>query len=212
MTPLLKRALGFPKMQGSPWPFGEIQPFSAGTILIDPPWDFATYSEAGQEKSPSKHYDTMTVEQLAAMPVGHLASPDGCWMVMWVTGPTGGIAPLLMEHWGFEYRTEGSWAKQSTTGKKWAFGPGYIFRGCAEFYIVGKMGEASLNTQPGAKSVRNIIVAPAREHSRKPEQMHADIEARFPGPYVEIFGRQRRAGWQVFGNETDKFPPAGAAA
>lgn len=87
-------------MQSSPWPFGDIQQFSAGTILIDPPWNFATYSEAGQKKSPSKHYSTMTVEDLAAMPVGDLASPAGCWMVMWVTSPMGGIAPLLMEHWG----------------------------------------------------------------------------------------------------------------
>jgi N6-adenosine-specific RNA methylase IME4 len=56
-----------------------------------------------------------------------------------------------------------------------------------------------------SRSVRNLILAPIRDHSRKPDQMRADIERLFPGPYAELFARERAPGWDRFGNELDKF-------
>ena len=87
----------------------------------------------------------------------------------------------LMASWGFTYKTGGSWAKQSSTGKKWAFGTGYILRSAAEPYLLGTIGSPSYNSA----SVRNLIVAPVREHSRKPDDMHPMIEQLVEGPYLE---------------------------
>ncbi len=55
------------------------------------------------------------------------------------------------------------------------------------------------------RDVRNLIVAPIREHSRKPDQMRKDIERMFDGPYCELFGRQQFPGWDVWGNDTERF-------
>lgn len=182
------------------WPFGDLRMFGYGVIHIDIPWSYEMYSAKGHEKSPHAHYDCMSMEELRAFPVGHLAKPD-CVMVMWGVFPMMPQAIELMAQYGFQYKTGGAWAKQSPTGNKWAFGTGYIFRGAAEFYIVGTVGEPRIKS----KSIRNLIVAPRREHSRKPEQIYADIEALWDGPYLDIFGRAQRPGWDVWGNQTNKF-------
>lgn len=99
-------------------------------------------------------------------------------------------------------RGMGAWAKQSSTGQKWAFGPGYVYRSALEPYIVGTRGKPKVRSH----SVRNLIVAPTREHSRKPDQMHADVEAIYDGPRAELFSRQRRPGWDAWGNDVERFP------
>jgi N6-adenosine-specific RNA methylase IME4 len=54
-------------------------------------------------------------------------------------------------------------------------------------------------------SVRQLIEAPRREHSRKPDEIHDRIEALVPGPYCELFARAPREGWDVWGNQTERF-------
>jgi N6-adenosine-specific RNA methylase IME4 len=98
--------------------------------------------------------------------------------------------------WSFEPQTEGAWAKQSSTGRKWAFGQGKILRCAAEFYIVGTRGHPELHS----KSVRNLIVAPVRGHSVKPDELHHDMGQLYGGPYVELFARRPYAGWDCWGN------------
>jgi N6-adenosine-specific RNA methylase IME4 len=61
---------------------------------------------------------------------------------------------------------------------------------------------------PKSRGVRQLIVEPLREHSRKPDRVRADIEAMFDGPYVELFARSQRPGWDSWGNETQKFEEA----
>jgi N6-adenosine-specific RNA methylase IME4 len=187
----------------SAWPFGDLRMFGYQLILLDPAWRFLNYSAKGEAKNPVAHYACMSFDQLAALPVGHLAAPD-CAMVMWAVAPMLDKAIELMRVYGFTFKTAGSWAKQSPTGEKWAFGPGYILRSAAEFYIVGTIGNPAVQSH----SVRNLIVAPRREHSRKPDQMHADLERLYPGPPSELFARQRRPGWDSWGNEVDKFGEA----
>ena len=41
---------------------------------------------------------------------------------------------------------------------------------------------------------RILVVAAAREHSRKPDAVRERIEALVPGPYVELFARARGQG------------------
>ena len=171
-----------------------------GLILADPPWHFRLRSAKGEGKSPQRHYRTMTLPDIQALPVADLAARD-CALVMWATSP---LLPEAMETlacWGFAYKATGVWAKQSSTGRRWQFGTGYGYRSAAEFWLLGTRGAPKRIS----RSIRNLIVAPVREHSRKPDQMHADLEALFPGPRLELFGREAREGWTVRGNEVGKF-------
>lgn len=186
------------------WPFGNLRPGAYGVILADPPWRFRTWGEHNQAKSASRHYDLMELNDIAALPVADLAAPD-CFLVMWGVQAMAPQALTLMSSWGFSFKTMGVWAKQSKTGRKWAFGTGYVLRSAAEPYYIGVRGKP----RPAVKNVRNLIVAPVREHSRKPDQMHADLEAMFPDvERCELFGRQSRPGWDVWGNQVDKFDEA----
>lgn len=184
------------------WQFEGLTPLRYGVIYADPPWHFRNYSAKGEEKNPLAHYSCMSMDDMKQMPVGQLAAPD-CALIMWGTAPMLPEALELMRAWGFTYKTAGAWAKQSSTGKKWAFGTGYVFRSAAEFYLVGTIGKP----RGKSRSIRNLTVAPVREHSRKPDSMYDDIEALFDGPYAELFGRTRRPGWDTWGNDVDKFNP-----
>lgn len=184
----------------SDWPFGDLKMFHYGALLVDPPWYFKNFSAAGEAKNPVAHYPCMEIEDIYRLPVGDLAMPDTA-LVMWGTFPMMPQALETVRRWGFQFKTGGAWAKQSSTGNKLAFGPGYILRSAAEFYIIATIGSPRLKS----KSIRNLILAPVREHSRKPDQMHEDIEALFDGPYLELFARAPRAGWSSWGNQINKF-------
>lgn len=172
-----------------------------GLVLADCPWRFATRDSVSAVPTTSADpYPTMSVEELKAMPMDFTGAAD-CVCVMWATAPMLLQAIDVMQTWGFAYKTAGAWAKQSSTGRKWAFGTGYIFRSAAEFYLIGMRGSPRIKS----KSVRNLIVAPIRQHSRKPEEMHQMCERLFEGPYLELFGRQQRPNWIVAGNESSKF-------
>ncbi|RDE04660.1 MT-A70 family methyltransferase [Sphingomonas aracearum] len=189
-----------PVSQLPAWPFEGLRPHHYGLILADPPWRFFNHSAKGEAKNPVAHYGCMTIEQLAQLPVARLAAPD-CALVMWATAPLLDRAIELLKAWGFTFKSAGAWAKQSKTGEKWTFGTGYVFRSAAEFYLVGTIGKPRVLS----RSIRNLIAAPVREHSRKPDQLHADLEQLYAGPRAELFARQRRAGWDVWGNQIDKF-------
>ena len=191
----------------TPWPFAALRPMHYGVILADPPWAFRLFSDKGETKSPQAHYACMSLADIKALPVGHLAAPN-CALVMWATAPMLDVQIDVVRAWGFTFKTAGAWAKQSTTGRGWSFGGGYLLRSAAEFYIVATIGRPERQS----RSVRNLIVAPRREHSRKPDQMHSDLEALFPGPRCELFAREARPGWDVWGNQTDKFNRIGDAA
>lgn len=171
-----------------------------GCILADPPWYFKNRTEAGESKNPTAHYDCMDLADIKAMDMSFVGAAD-CALVMWATAPMLPEALEVMAAWGFTFKTAGAWAKQSSTGGKWAFGTGYVFRSAAEFYLVGTRGRPPVRS----RSVRNLIVAPIREHSRKPDETHRMCESLFDGPYLEMFAREPREGWTVWGNQTEKF-------
>jgi N6-adenosine-specific RNA methylase IME4 len=187
------------------WPFGHLIPLRYGAIIADPPWRFENYSAAGEAKNPVAHYSCMRTADIAALPVSQLAAPD-CALFMWATAPMLPDAIELMCRWGFTFKSAGAWAKQSSTGEKWAFGTGYCFRSAAEFYLLGTIGKPQVRSH----SVRNLIAAPVREHSRKPDDLHRDVEALYAGPYCELFGRESRPGWEVWGNDVTRFDQVAA--
>lgn len=109
----------------------------------------------------------------------------------------------LMDAWGFKYKSGGAWHKKTTNGKT-AFGTGYIFRSAAELFLVGTHGKPAIKN----RSTRNLIEEATREHSRKPDSTYGIIENLFEGPYLELFARSKRSGWESWGNQTDKFEVA----
>lgn len=194
-------------------------------ILADPPWRWAAYSDKGMEKSPEQHYDTMSIDEICALPIGLLAAKD-CAFFMWCTWP-------LMPHWlkvinalGFEYSgLAWEWLKYNPATEKYAFGPGYGTRKNVEPCLLLTKGNPQLrkdsldglfgvrSAPDGVRSVRDFIEcnpldairAPRREHSRKPDEQYNRIETLFDGPYVELFARNKRPGWVSWGNQVDKF-------
>lgn len=204
------------------WAFDHLTPFRYGAILADPPWPYAMRSAKGHAKSPEAHYETMRLDELASLPVNQLAGPDG-YLFMWSTWPHLKQAMGLMDAWGFEYVTGGSWTKRSIN---WAvtMGTGYVLRSATEPYLVGKIGQP----QVANRSQRNLLDAPhtvleptdipdaieavRREHSRKPVQMREMIDLLLPKSYFcELFGREPWHGHDVWGNEATKFAQSGSA-
>jgi len=185
--------------------FQGLQPASYRLILADPPWQFSTFSDKGLEKSPQAHYDCMDEQAIHRLPVASLAHPDGCVLILWGTAPMINMAHRTMAAWGFTFKTMGAWAKLSKTGEKWAFGTGFLLRSAAEFWLIGTKGKPPR----GALNIRNLIVAPVREHSHKPDEMHDIAQAMSAGPYVELFARKRFPGWDAWGNEIGKLDGSG---
>ncbi len=193
-----------PEGGGMTWCFGDLTPMKYGAILADPPWRYDLRSEAGEAKSPQAHYACMTIPQIAALPVHQLAGSD-CVLWMWATAPMVPQALSVMAAWGFRFVTMGTWAKQSKTGRAWAFGTGYVFRSAAEFYLIGAIGRPEY----ASRRERNLIVAPLREHSRKPDEAYEMLERLCPSAWrCELFARQRRPGWDAWGNQVEKYEVA----
>jgi N6-adenosine-specific RNA methylase IME4 len=167
-------------------------------IYGDPPRTFKTYSHKGKGRSAEAHYNCLRTEEIKKLPVGHLAAPD-CLLAMWCTFPHLMHGLVLMEAWGFEYRTVGfCWAKcrKSARGlicpvSDFPFGTGYYTRGNAEICLFGVRGKSIVLHH----DVPQLIVAPRRKHSQKPDAVYERLERLLAGPYVEIFARQRRPGW-----------------
>lgn len=185
-------------------PFGGLKQSHYGVILVDAPLAFTTWSCKGEGRSPQHHYDCLTFEQLAALPVASIAAPD-CFLLSWIPLRSVFLAEPLMRAWGFEFSGTGFvWSKLNPTGVGWFMGGGYTTRKNVEICWLGRRGK------PRRKSarVRELIVAPVREHSRKPDEVYERIEEFCAGPYCELFARQRRKGWDSWGLEVDKFDAA----
>ena len=182
--------------------FSQIPLFRYGLIMADPPWHFENWSARGEEKNASAQYNCMTLDDIRAMPVGHLAAKD-CILFLWATNPLLPQAFEVMSAWGFEFKTAGHWSKKTSKGNQ-AFGTGYILRCAGEPFLIGTVGEPWT-----AKNVRSVIEGPVREHSRKPDEAFNEAE-RLAGNVnrLELFSRQERPGWDAFGNEVQKFEGA----
>lgn len=178
-------------------------------IYADPPWQFETRSDLGQDKSPSMHYETMTLEDLAALPISDLAADDAA-LFMWVVPWSLFDARPLLEAWGFEFKTVGFyWFKaeieasiDGETGAPFGeikadVGTGYFTRKSVEQCLIATRGRPS----PLATDVRDFALERRGPHSQKPEIFARQIERIFAGPYLELFARRPRSGWSVWGNE-----------
>lgn len=169
-------------------------------IYADPPWRFATYSEKGKGKSAEQHYACMSLSDIAGLPIQKWASND-CALFLWATDPMLMDALCVAACWEFNYKTVAfTWVK---TGKDNCrpIGCGYWTRANPEMCLLFTRGKP----KRVARDVRQLVEAPRREHSRKPDEVRLAIE-RLMGdvPRLEMFARPPLpAGWDCWGNECD---------
>ena len=181
-----------------------------GAILADPAWSFRVWSEdTGAGRSPSAHYDTMSMADLAALPVADCAADD-CALFCWACWPSFPEALEVIRSWGFTYKTialvwvKGEGLPLFPDDIKTQVGMGYWTRANTEPCILATRG----SPKRLHADVRQVIIDRRREHSRKPDDVHRRIERLVAGPYLDLFARAPRAGWTTWGNETTKFPEA----
>ena len=162
-------------------------------ICADPPWRFVTYSETNQTRAAANHYDIMNLDDILRLPVAQHAMDD-CVLLMWAVDPLLDQAFEVIRAWGFAFKTVGFYSGQNDLKSSgWFTGLGYYTRANPEQCLLATRG----HPKRLAKDVAKLIVTPRREHSRKPDEAITRIERLFPGPYLELFARASRPGWDV---------------
>jgi N6-adenosine-specific RNA methylase IME4 len=154
-------------------------------IVADPPWEYASGN--------SLPYPTMPLDEIRALPVEDLSDPNAI-LWLWTTNTHLRAAFEIVAAWGFEYKTALTWVKDR-------MGTGEWLRGQTEHCLLAARGKPVFVHG----SYTTVLHAARREHSRKPDEFYALVEATCPGSRVELFARQARAGWQPFGNQTGLF-------
>jgi N6-adenosine-specific RNA methylase IME4 len=144
-------------------------------------------------------YGTMSFEEIEALPVADVCHAKA-HLYLWVPNALLAEGLATMAAWGFAYKTNLVWFKTRRDGGPDGRGVGFYFRNVTELVLFGVRGKDNRTLAPGRRQV-NLIAERKREHSRKPEQMHEIVERCSPGPYLELFARASRPGWQVWGNE-----------
>lgn len=174
------------------------------TIVADPPWSYRTSSPrartAHRAVAAEHHYSTLTNEEIAALPVERMAE-DNAHLYLWVTNPRlfgerkrNEVAPIdILERWGFRYVTMLTWHKEGNLGM------GFYFRGETEHVLFGVRGGAGI---PVERRERNFFSAPKGAHSAKPDCFLDLVERVSPGPYLEMFAREARFGWDYWGDQS----------
>ncbi|MBN1589648.1 MAG: hypothetical protein JW888_09045 [Pirellulales bacterium] len=169
------------------------------TILADPPWQFQNRTgKVAPEHRRLLRYPTMELKEIMELPVARFAAAKS-HLYLWVPNALLLEGLKVMEAWGFTYKTNLVWYKVRKDGGPDGRGVGFYFRNVTELVLFGVRG--SMRTeQPGRRQV-NLLATRKREHSRKPDEIYDIIESCSPGPYLELFARFPRSGWQQWGNE-----------
>lgn len=174
-------------------------------ILADPPWEYDKWKGDQGGRTAESYYPTLSLAELIAMrpQIDAWAARD-CILFLWVTPPKiadGGLP--LVDAWGFTYKTFAfTWIKTNKGNGKPCIGMGSYTRSNAEVCLLAIRGKPTIKD----KAVSQVIIAPRREHSRKPDEQYERIERLMDGPYLELFARFRREGWTSWGNQlTDRY-------
>jgi N6-adenosine-specific RNA methylase IME4 len=163
---------------------------------LDPPWRWRTWSPAGDGRAPP--YEREALDNLKTLPLPELLAKDA-GVAMWVIDSHLEQAFELAAHWGLRYSTVGFYWAKTTKNRKWHFGMGKMTRGNPEQCLLFWKG-AGLKRKD--MSVRKLIVAPVREHSRKPPEAREGLERLFGDVRrIELFARERAKGWETWGNQ-----------
>jgi N6-adenosine-specific RNA methylase IME4 len=186
------------------WPWAPLPRVAGGfcSVSADPGWPHRSNSVDRPGRNARRHYHCPTLEEIAALPVGEVVA-DNAVLWLWVPGPflvIGAHIPI-MRAWGFKPTASGFvWIKTNRDGSIFT-GTGHTTRKNAEFCVLGKRGKSVRR----AADVHEVILAPRREHSRKPDEFYRRAERYSGGPYLDLFPREKRVGWVAYGDEISKF-------
>ena len=170
------------------------------TIYADPPWRFQNRTgKVAPEHKRLNRYETMTLKEIISMPVESIAD-DKCHLYLWVPNALLPDGLAVMDAWGFKYKGNIVWEKVRKDGAPDGRGVGFYFRNVTELLLFGIRGDNN-RTLPPARSQVNLIRTQKREHSRKPDEIISIIEQCSPGPFLELFARGNRLGWDMWGNQ-----------
>jgi hypothetical protein len=136
--------------------------------------------------------------------VADIAAPQ-CHLYMWCPNALLPDGLEIMRAWGFQYKTNVVWLKVRKDGGPDGRGVGFYFRNVTElllFRVRGRMRTLA----PGRRQV-NLLATRKEEHSKKPDAVYDLIQRCSPGPYCEMFSRQRIPGWAHWGDEVDTYAP-----
>lgn len=156
-------------------------------VYADPPW---SYGNQGTRAATDNHYSTMTVDEIAALPVADYVADDA-HLHLWTTNAFLFEAKQIIEAWGFEYRSVLLWVKPQ-------LGIGNYWRVSHEFLLLGIRGKAPFRTH----DQQSWIQADRIGHSKKPQVFRQAVMKASQGPYLELFGREAVEQWTVFGDQT----------
>lgn len=169
------------------------------TILVDPPWQFQNRTgKMAPEHKRLLRYPTMDLQEIIQLPVARLAAAQS-HLYLWVPNALLTEGLEVMRAWGFTYKTNLVWYKIRKDGGPDGRGVGFYFRNVTELILFGVRG--SMRTLKPGRTQVNLFSTRKREHSRKPDELYDLIEACSPGPYLELFARFGRKGWNQWGNE-----------
>jgi len=176
------------------------------TILADPPWQFANRTgKMAPEHKRLKRYGTLSFQEIEEIPV-QLVAASTSHLYLWVPNALLEEGLAVLKAWGFQYKTNIIWHKIRKDGGPDGRGVGFYFRNTTEMVLFGVRGHLR-TLAPGRRQV-NIIKTMKREHSRKPDELYEIIEQCSSGPYLELFARGKREGWDQWGNEVDDYYPS----
>ncbi len=181
-----------------------------GAILADPPWRFQNKTgKVAPEHARLSRYATLTFSEIAALPVAEIAA-DVSHLYLWTPNALLPEALGVMDAWGFAYKSNIVWHKIRKDGGPDGRGVGFYFRNVTELLLFGVRGKHARTLAPGRRQV-NYLATRKREHSRKPDEQYGLIEDCSPGPFVELFARGLRAGWECWGSQAnDDYAPTWA--
>ena len=170
------------------------------TIYADPPWQFQNRTgKVAPEHKRLKRYETLSLAEIKRLPVSEV-SDEKSHLYLWVPNALLPEGLEVMKAWGFEYKTNLIWEKVRGDGQPDGRGVGFYFRNVTEILLFGIHGTGNRTLHAGRSQV-NLIRSMKREHSRKPDEFIPLIEACSQSPYLELFARGSRRGWDMWGDQ-----------
>ena len=172
---------------------GPLPPGRFRAIVIDPPWPMQRIDRDVRDRQPDTDldYPTMSLDDIAALPVPDKAADDGCHVYLWTTQRFLHEACDLFERWGVHQECQLTWVKPTgMTPYSWMYN--------TEHVLFGRLGG---NLPLQRFGLKLSFEAPQTGHSRKPDVFYERVLEASPGPRLEMFARTPRDGFVVWGNE-----------
>lgn len=162
-------------------------------IVIDPPWPVQKIVREVRPNQDRFAYRTMTLDEIAKLPVADLADDEGCHVYLWVTHKFMPAGLALFEQWGVKYQCQMTWVKPTgMTPFSWMYD--------TEHVLFGRIGSLKLEKM----GLKLSFQAPVTKHSEKPDVFYERVCEASPQPRLEMFARKAREGFTVWGDEVEK--------